>query len=53
MPLNAVYFGAKRSAFWYKMQGVLVQNARQNAAKCKTKSINIHCNGSYKTALNP
>jgi hypothetical protein len=34
------------------MQGVLVQNARQNAAKCKTKSINIHRNGSYKTALN-
>ena len=28
MPLNAVRFGAKCSAFWCKMQCVLVQNAR-------------------------
>ena len=26
--LNAVQYAAKRSAFWCKMQGVLVQNAR-------------------------
>ena len=50
--LNAVCFGAKRSAFWCKMQGILVLNARQNAAKYETKSINIHCNVTYKTALN-
>ena len=50
--LNAVYFGAKRSAFWCKTQGILVLNARQNAAKCKTESINIHCDVTYKTALN-
>ena len=28
-------FGAKCSAFWCKMEGVLVLNARQNGAKCK------------------
>ena len=50
--LNAVCFGAKRSAFWCKMQGILVLNARQNAAKYETKSINIHCDVTYKTALN-
>jgi len=44
MPLNAVHFGAKRSAFWCKTQGEMVQNAVQNAAKRKAKSINIHCN---------
>ena len=38
MPLNAVRFGAKRSAFWCKTQGQMVQNA----AKRKAKSINIH-----------
>ena len=43
MPLNAVHFGAKRSAFWCKTQGEMVQNAVQNAAKRKPKSINIHC----------
>ena len=43
MPLNAVHFGAKRSAFWCKMQGEMVQNAVQNAAKRKAKSINTHC----------
>ncbi len=42
MPLNAVYFGAKRSAFWCKTQGKMVQNAVQNGAKRKAKSINIH-----------
>ena len=31
MPLNAVRFGAKRSAFWCKMQGKMVQNARRKA----------------------
>jgi len=33
--LNSVRFGAKWSAFWCKTQGVLVLNARQNAAKCE------------------
>ena len=42
MPLNAVRFGAKCSAFWCKTQGEMVQNAVQNAAKRKPKSINIH-----------
>ena len=42
--LNAVRFGAKCEVFWCKTQGVLVQNARQNAAKCESKSINIHSN---------
>ena len=49
MPLNAVHFGAKRSAFgakcsafWCKTQGEMVQNAVQNGAKRKAKSINIH-----------
>ena len=42
MPLNAVRFGAKCSAFWCKTQGKMVQNAVQNAAKRKAKSINIH-----------
>ena len=44
MPLNAVRFGAKRKVKWCKMQGKMVQNAVQNGAKCKTKSINIHSN---------
>ena len=30
----------------------MLQNAGQNAAKCETKSINIHCNGINKTLLN-
>ena len=42
MPLNAVRFGAKCCAFWCKTQGKMVQNAVQNAAKRKAKSINIH-----------
>ena len=41
MPLNALRFGAKRSAFWCKTQDKMVQNAVQNAAKCEAKSINI------------
>jgi hypothetical protein len=32
-----VRFGAKRSAFWCKMQGKMVLNAVQNGAKCKPK----------------
>ena len=50
MPLNAVRFGAKCSAFWCKMQGKMVLNAVQNAAKRKTKSINMHYNGINKTS---
>ena len=42
MPLNAVRFGAKCSAFWCKTQGKMVQNAVKNAAKRDTKSIKIH-----------
>ena len=34
LPLNGVRFGAKRSAFWCKIDCVLLQNARRNAAKC-------------------
>ena len=49
MPLNAVRFGAKCSAFWCKTQGKMLLNAVQNAAKCKSKSIKIHCNGINKT----
>ena len=49
MPLNAVRFGTKCSVFWCKMQGKMVLNAVQNGAKCKTKSIKIHCNGINKT----
>ena len=45
MPLNALRFGAKCSAFWCKTQGKMVLNVVQNAAKCDTKSINIRCNG--------
>ena len=42
MPLNAVRFGAKCSAFCCKTQGKMQQNAMLNATKCKTKSIKIH-----------
>ena len=52
MPLNAVYFGAKCSAFWCKTQGEMVQNAVQNAAKRKPKSINIQCKCINKTFKN-
>ncbi len=44
MPLNAVRFGAKCSAFWCKTQGKMVQNAVLFAAKRKAKGINIHSN---------
>ena len=36
MPLNAMRFGGKCSAFWCKTQGVLVLNALRFAAKCET-----------------
>ena len=49
MPLNALRFGAKCSAFWCKTQGKMVQNAVQNAAKRRAKSIKIHCNDINKT----
>ena len=39
--LNAVQFAPKRSAFCRKTQSILVLNAVQNAAKCKTISINM------------
>ena len=45
MVQNAVRFGAKCSAFWCKTQGKMALNVVQNGAKCKTKSIKIHCNG--------
>ena len=35
--LNAVQYAAKRSAFWYKMQGEMVQNAARFGAKRKVK----------------
>ena len=44
MPLNAVRFGAKCSAFWCKTQGKMVLNAVLFAAKRKAKGINIHNN---------
>ena len=50
MPLNTMCFGAKCSAFWCKTQGKMVQNAVQNGAECKTKSINIRRNGINKTS---
>ena len=37
MVQNAVQYAAKRSAFWCKMQGVLVQNAVRFGAKRKAK----------------
>jgi len=49
MPLNAVRFDAKRSAFWCKTQGKMVLNAVRFDAKCETISIKIHCNGINKT----
>ena len=42
MVQNAVRFGAKRKVKWCKTQGKMPLNAVQNAAKCKTESINIH-----------
>ena len=52
MPLNAVRFGAKCSAFWCKTQGEMVQNAVQNGAKHKVKSINFRCKCINKTFTN-
>ena len=52
MPLNAVHFGAKCTAFWCKTQGKMVLNAVQNAAKRSVKSIKIHCNCINKTFKN-
>ena len=49
MPLNAVRFDAKCSAFWCKTQGKMVLNAVGNGAKCETTSIKIHSNGINKT----
>ena len=37
MPLNAMRFDAKCSAFWRKMQCVLVQNAMRFGAKRSAK----------------
>ena len=34
------------------MQGKMVLNVVQNAAKCKSKGINIHSNGIIKTLSN-
>ena len=45
-------FGAKYTVFWCKTQGKMVQNAVQNGAKRKAKSINIHCNCINKTFKN-
>ena len=42
MPLNALRFAAKCSAFCGKTQDKMRQNAVQNAAKHKPKSIKIH-----------
>ena len=49
MVQNALRFGAKCSAFWCKTQGKMVQNAVQNGAKRKAKSIKIRCNCINKT----
>jgi len=35
--LNAVQYAAKRSAFWCKTQGKMVQNAVRFGAKCSAK----------------
>ena len=47
--LFAAKCGAKRKVKRYKTRGEMVQNAVQNAAKRKTKSIKIHSNGINKT----
>ena len=49
MVQNALRFGAKCSAFWCKTQGEMVQNAVQNGAKRKVRSMIIHSNGINKT----
>ena len=50
--LITLRFDANYTAFWCKTQGKMVQNAVQNAAKRKAKSINIHCNCINKTFKN-
>ena len=50
--LITLRFGAKCNAFWCKTQGKMVQNAGQNGAKCKAKSIKIRCNCINKTFKN-
>ena len=52
MLLNALHFGAKRKVFWCKTQGVLVLNARRNAAKRKSERIKIHVEEVGKTLSN-
>ena len=52
MVQNALRFGAKCSSFWCKTQGKMVQNAVQNGAKRKAKSIKIRCNCINKTFKN-
>ena len=42
---NAMRFGAKCNAFWYKTQGKMVLNAVFFAAKYEPKSIKIRRNG--------
>ena len=49
---NALHFGAKRKPFWCKTRGILVLNARQNAAKCKAKRIKIRIKAIDKTLSN-
>ena len=50
--LITLRFGAKCNAFWCKTQGKMVQNAVQNGAKRRAKSINIHNNCINKTFKN-
>jgi len=50
--LNAVRSGAKCSAFWCKMQRVLMLNAVHFGAKRKEISIKIHRNSINKTFQN-
>ena len=52
MPLNALRFAAKCSAFCGKTQGKMLLNAVQNTAKREKKSIKIHRNGIFKTFSN-
>ena len=49
---NALHFGAKRKPFWCKTRGILVLNARQNAAKRKAKRIKIRIKAIAKTLSN-
>ena len=50
--LITLRFDANYTAFWCKTQGKMVQNAVQNTAKRKAKSINIRCNCINKTFKN-